>query len=112
MLRNFKEFGCTGFVKKAWLADRFDEGLVFLKAAARGKCFIEYIPAENAWVPVRADGYMFINCFWIAGSLKGNGYSNELLEECIRDSRQQGEKRSVRNFLGKEKGISFRSQIS
>ena len=26
--------------KKAWLADRFDEGLVFLKAAARGKCFI------------------------------------------------------------------------
>ena len=31
--------------KKAWLADRFDEGLVFLKAAARGKCFIEYIPA-------------------------------------------------------------------
>ena len=37
--------------KKAWLADRFDEGLVFLKAAARGKCFIEYIPAENAWGP-------------------------------------------------------------
>ena len=31
--------------KKAWLADRFDEGLVFLKSVERGKCFIEYIPA-------------------------------------------------------------------
>ena len=30
--------------KKAWLADRFDEGLVFLKSVERGKCFIEYIP--------------------------------------------------------------------
>ena len=36
--------------KKAWLADRFDEGLVFLKSVERGKCFIEYIPAEYAWV--------------------------------------------------------------
>ena len=29
--------------KKAWLADRFDDGLVFLKSVERGKCFIEYI---------------------------------------------------------------------
>ena len=91
--------------KKAWLADRFDEGLVFLKAAARGKCFIEYIPAEHAWVPVRADGYMFINCFWIAGSLKGNGYSNELLEECIRDSRVQGKKGMCVISSAKKKGF-------
>ena len=34
--------------KKAWLLDRFDDGLVFLKSAERGKCFIEYIPGENA----------------------------------------------------------------
>ena len=34
--------------KKAWLADRFDEGLVFLESVERGKCFIEYIPAECA----------------------------------------------------------------
>ena len=51
--------------KKAWLADRFDEGLVFLKSVERGKCFIEYIPAENAWVPIDADGYMGIpQTFW------------------------------------------------
>lgn len=48
--------------KKQWLAERLGEGLVFLKADARGKCFIEYIPAENAWAPIDAPGYMFIDC--------------------------------------------------
>lgn len=78
--------------KKAWLADRLDEGLVFLKSVQRGKCFIEYIPAENSWNPIDADGYMYINCFWVSGSLKGHGYSNDLLEECIRDSKEKGKK--------------------
>lgn len=41
--------------KKAWLADRFEEGLVFLKSVEREKCFIEYIPAEKVWVPIKAD---------------------------------------------------------
>ena len=36
--------------------------LVFLKSIERGKCFIEYIPAENAWNPINADGYMYIDC--------------------------------------------------
>ena len=33
--------------KKAWLSERFDDGLVFLKSTERGKCFIEYIPADG-----------------------------------------------------------------
>ena len=78
--------------KKAWLADRFDEGLVFLKSVERGKCFIEYIPAELAWIPVRADGYMVIDCLWVSGSLKGHGYSNDLLEACVSDSREKGKR--------------------
>ena len=65
--------------KKAWLAERFDEGLVFLKSVERGKCFIEYIPAENAWNPIVADNYMYIDCLWVSGSFKGHGYSNDLL---------------------------------
>ena len=76
--------------KKAWLRSRFDEGLVFLKAAERGKCFIEYIPAENAWLPIVAEGYMYIDCLWVSGSFKGQGYSNELLEQCISDSKSKG----------------------
>ena len=78
--------------KKAWLRERFDDGLVFLKSKERGKCFIEYIPAENAWNPVAADGYMYIDCLWVAGSFKGHGYSTELLNACIEDSRSKGKK--------------------
>lgn len=78
--------------KKDWLSERLDEGLVFLKGDVRGKCFIEYIPAENAWVPIDAEGYMFIDCFWVSGQFKGNGYSNDLLEECINDSKAKGRK--------------------
>ena len=78
--------------KKAWLAERFNDGLVFLKSVERGKCFIEYIPAENAWVPIEAAGYMYIDCLWVSGSLKGHGYSSDLLRECIRDSREKGKK--------------------
>ena len=78
--------------KKAWLAERFDEGLVFLKSVERGKCFIEYIPAEKAWNPVDAPGYMYIDCLWVSGSLKGHGYSNDLLSGCIRDSMEKGKK--------------------
>ena len=78
--------------KKAWLAERFTEGLVFLKSVERGKCFIEYIPAENAWVPIEADGYMYIDCLWASGSFKGHGYSTDLLTACIRESKEKGKK--------------------
>ena len=78
--------------KKAWLADRFEDGLVFLKSVERGKCFIEYIPAENAWNPINADGYMYIDCLWVSGSFKGHGYANDLLNACIEDSKEKGKK--------------------
>ena len=82
--------GKQSLAKKEWLKQRFEEGLVFYRSAERGKCFIEYIPAENAWVPIDADGYLYINCLWVSGSLKGHGYSSELLEECLRDAKVQG----------------------
>ena len=66
--------------KKEWLKQRFEEGLVFYRSAERGKCFIEYIPAENAWVPIDAAGWLYISCLWVSGSLKGHGYSSELPE--------------------------------
>ena len=43
--------------KKDWLLDRFEDGLVFIKSSVRGKCFIEYIPAKNAWISVDAENY-------------------------------------------------------
>ncbi len=76
--------------KKQWLEKCFDDGLVFLKSVERGKCFIEYIPIENAWNPLIGKDYMFINCLWVSGSFKGHGYSNDLLNECIKDSKKKG----------------------
>lgn len=72
--------------KKTWLLEQFNNGLVFLKSKERGKCFIEYIPAENAWIPIQAEGYMYIDCLWVSGFLKGHGYSTDLLAACIKDS--------------------------
>ena len=91
--------------KKAWLADRFEDGLVFLKSTERGKCFIEYLPAQNAWNPIDADGYMHIDCLWVSGSLKGHGYSNDLINECIRDSKEKGKKGLC--ILSSKKKIPF-----
>lgn len=84
--------GTQCLAKKEWLRQRFDEGLVFYRSEERGKCFIEYIPAENAWVPIEADGWLYIDCLWIAGSMKGHGYANDLLSECIRDAGAKGKK--------------------
>ena len=83
---------CQVASKKAWLAERFAEGLVFKKCDVRGKCFVEYMPAEKAWRPIEAEGYMHINCFWVSGQFKGQCYSNLLLDECIKDSREKGKK--------------------
>ena len=102
--------------KKAWLSDRFDDGLVFLKSVDRGKCFIEYIPAENAWNPIDAEGYMYIDCLWVSGSFKGHGYSNDLLEACIEDSKAKGRKglcilcaANKKPFLADPKFLKYKS---
>ena len=84
--------GKQSLAKKEWLKQRFAVGLVFYRSVERGKCFIEYIPAENAWVPITADGWLYINCLWVSGSMKGHGCSNDLLEKCLSDARAQGKK--------------------
>lgn len=35
---------------------------------------------------------MYIDCLWVSGSLKGHGYSNDLLETCIGDSKEKGKR--------------------
>ncbi|MFV0517468.1 MAG: GNAT family N-acetyltransferase [Aminipila sp.] len=76
--------------KKAWMKERFEDGLVFKKLDVRGKVFIEYIPAENAWCPIDAKSYMHINCLWVSGKYKGQGYANQLLDKCIIDAKSKG----------------------
>lgn len=76
-------------LKREWLKNQLDKGYVFKKFDVKHKVFIEYVPAENAWVPINGPGYMFIGCFWVAGSYKGQGYGKKLLEECLKDSQDK-----------------------
>lgn len=93
--------------KKSWLRERMKEGLVFNKLNVRGKVFIEYLPAEYAWAPIEAGGYMYIDCLWVSGQYKGNGYGDLLLDQCIGDSKAKGKKGLV--CLSSKKKMPFLS---
>ena len=77
-------------LKKEWLKKEFDNGYVFRRLDERAKVFIEYVPAEKAWVPVEAPNFLMINCFWVSGQYKGKGYGKALLRTAIEDAQQQG----------------------
>lgn len=76
-------------LKKELIKNRLSEGFRFKKFDVRGKVFIEYVPAENAWSPIEAPGYMFIHCFWVSGRYKGKGLGTDLLNECIKDAKKE-----------------------
>lgn len=76
-------------LKKQWLKERMEEGLVFKKLDARGKVFIEYLPANKAWCPINGDNYMFIDCLWVSGQYAGHGYARKLVDACIEDAKKQ-----------------------
>ena len=77
-------------LKKEWLKKEFDNGYVFRRIDERAKVFIEYGPAEKAWVPVNAPNYLMINCFWVSGKYKGCGHGKALLQSAIDDAKLQG----------------------
>ena len=76
--------------KKDWLQKEFDNGYVFRRIDARAKVFIEYGPAEKAWIPITAKNYLNINCLWVSGKYKKNGYGKELLNTALQDAKDQG----------------------
>jgi len=77
-------------LKKDWLKREFENGYVFRRIDARAKVFIEYGPAEMGWVPIDAPRYLLINCFWVSGQYKGQGYGQELLRLALEDAKAQG----------------------
>ncbi len=77
-------------LKKEWLKNEFDNGFVFSRIDARAKVFIEYGPAEKGWVPIDAPNYLMINCFWVSGQYKGQGYAKELLRLAMEDAVAHG----------------------
>jgi GNAT superfamily N-acetyltransferase len=76
-------------LKKEWLKKEFDNGYIFRRLDERAKVFIEYVPAEKAWIPVVAPNYIMIGCFWVSGQYKGKGYAKALLQSAIDEANQQ-----------------------
>lgn len=72
--------------KKDWLKKEFNNGYVFRRLDERAKVFIEYGPAETAWIPITAPNYLNINCFWVSGKYKKNGYGTALLDSAVNDA--------------------------
>jgi len=72
--------------KKDWLKSEFKNGYTFKKVNVRGKVFIEYVPIENAWLPLAGSNFMVINCFWVSGQFKRKGNGKKLLQQCMKDA--------------------------
>lgn len=89
-------------LKKEWLKQEFENGLVFRRINDRAKVFIEYGPAEKAWVPVTAPNFFMIGCFWVSGRYKGKGHGKALLQEAIDDAKGKGRDGLV-TVVGKRK---------
>lgn len=77
-------------LKKQWLRDELKNGYVFQRIDERAKVFIEYGPAESAWVPVNAPNYLMIGCFWVSGKYKKKGHGKALLRQAIDKAKAQG----------------------
>ena len=88
--------------KKDWLKQEFANGYVFYRLDERAKVFIEYGPAELAWIPIRARNFLNINCFWVSGKYKGTGLGKELLKKVETDALEQG-KEGLVTVAGKTK---------
>jgi ribosomal protein S18 acetylase RimI-like enzyme len=76
--------------KKSWLTREFANGYVFRRLDERAKVFIEYGPAEKAWMPIHAPNFLAIGCFWVSGQYKGKGHAKALLQSVIDDAKKQG----------------------
>ena len=82
---------CVGS-KKAWLKERFKDGLVFKKKMLEERFLLNISLVKNALAPIEGNDFMYINCLWVSGKYKGQGYTNVLLDECIEYSKSKGKK--------------------
>jgi GNAT superfamily N-acetyltransferase len=89
-------------LKKNWLKKEFENGYIFRRLDARAKVFMEYGPAEHGWVPITAPNYLLMNCFWVSGRYRGQGYGKQLLHLALDDAMAHG-KAGLVTVVGKRK---------
>jgi hypothetical protein len=89
-IKNIKEPGFE--FKRNWFAERAKEGLKLkLIYADDGKQigFIEYVPAEYAWRPVDADGWLFIHCIMVyPNKYRSSGAAAAMIQEATNEAKK------------------------
>lgn len=79
--------------KITWFKSKINSGLkikIALDNNGKQVGFIEYIPSELAWRPVKATNYLFIQCIGIfAKEAKDKGIGSTLIQQCEQDALNQ-----------------------
>jgi hypothetical protein len=78
--------------KKSWFQSKLNKGLkikIAINSEGKQLGFIEYIPSEIAWRPIRATNYLFIQCIGLfVKEAKSIGIGTRLLATCEKDARE------------------------
>lgn len=78
--------------KQEWFKQTIAGGLTIKLLMTEGKQagFLEYAPGGQTWRAVNAPGYNVIHCIWVyPRAYQAKGYGGLLVEECLKDSREQ-----------------------
>ncbi len=73
-------------MKKEWFEKSYAEGLrikIMLNEAEKQIGYIEFVPAENAWRPINAPGFMFIQCMFMYSNKDKNIGNGSLLVQTV-----------------------------
>ncbi len=89
-----KDKKLAGYKKKvAWYKKRFKEGLkikIAIDESGKQLGFIEYVPTEFAWRPIKAKQYLFIQCIGVFTSKeRRNKIGTSLIKSCEEEAKQQ-----------------------
>jgi len=80
--------------KVEWYKSKINKGLKIKIAtdnAGKQIGFIEYIPSELAWRPIKADNFYFIHCIVLfVKEAKEKGIGSYLINECELDAKKNG----------------------
>lgn len=91
-MKNIKNPGFPA--KQKWFNEQYKSGLRFKMALNENEetaAFIEYIPSEYAWRPIKASSYIFIHCMMTYPKKnQGKGYATSLLNICEFEAKEQG----------------------
>ena len=79
--------------KLHWFKKELQNGLrIKIATDEKGKQlgFIEFIPVENAWRPVKANDYYFIQCIVVfAKDMRGKNIASQLIQLCEKEAREK-----------------------